>query len=192
MRLSFLHIGMVLGLMALALQGCKKVEKRIAGFWKVDEVLANGNPSIVISEQGETGNPACPTITYTLTINILNMSLVFRDDKHYLISTEAEIKYETSSQCDNETYIDTMTFVEMGTWAQTDKTTVTMVPNTSDEEWPIIISFDGTPYTCDINEAKRKTLKMTCKPQNWKLDLLEDGDIDYVLETFEITASAID
>jgi len=77
--------------------------------------------------------------------------------------------------------------------AKQDKPKILLIPTDSLS----FLSPKKFPYTCEVIEIKgglikAKTPRLKCNAQDWKSDLLGDGDTNYELKTVEVTAHAVD
>lgn len=166
--------GIGIGLMVIA--SCVKPEKRIPGTWTATSVKFDGQEEVTITDSDL--DLTCGEVSASASVRITSLTVTFKEEGNYtMITTYLESGNYNSTLCGSYSGTSTEIDTTDGTWAVIGKDKLILKPSDSNQE-----------TECTIVKLKKKEMILSCPcVEDCDVDLLEDGDIDYILKEIEFT-----
>ena len=160
--------------------GCKNVKKSVIGFWQSSLVLLDGSQEAEAIEIIPEGTYCAPD-THILRYRFPKLYLNFRKNNRYMITGRYVSIYERRTKnCGSYTFTDTFSFNEEGSWTQTEKGIILLIPR----RYSPINGYSGA-YECHVIEANKEVLQLKCNI-NREIDILSHGEPARVVHLIEI------
>ena len=175
MKRNFL---VVVGGIAIAsislLVSCAKPEKVIPGTWTITEAKVDGKDELNVTDSGQ--DPDCGNTTASVTAKINGGKATFNEDGTYILTRNVSATFtQNSESCPSFTLPISDVDTTKGTWVVVGKDKLILKESGSNEQ-----------AECTIVKLKRKKMVLKCPcTQDCQIDLLEDGDVDYVWQETE-------
>ncbi|NPA34201.1 MAG: hypothetical protein GXO48_04650 [Chlorobi bacterium] len=166
----------VLWINIVMLSSCVNPERVIPGTWTVTQAKIDGQEEVSVSDEAQ--DSTCGQMNASVKFKITSGTITFNENGTYTFKTTYSATVSrTTDNCGSYSIPLTQTDTASGTWTLLGKDKIVLKPSNS-----------NTQAECTIVKIKRKKMVITCPcTKDCQVDLLQDGDIDYVWKETEFT-----